>query len=157
MCAHFRYYYTFRSISDQSYDDGICFFLKDGTRILNFPKQHSANCTTKHQATNQWFKPVVRIYKNMRNNLVDAGSLGDGVAPSYFIEGMLWNVPPENFGRSYATSFVETFNYLTNADRTTFKCANGIHPLLAENSHVSWAPSDCETYLSALRELWNSW
>jgi hypothetical protein len=157
VCARFKYYYRFNSLYDESYAESICFFLKDGTRVVNFPKQHADNCTAKHKATSQWFKPTVRIYKNMRNYLVDSNMLQDGVAPSYFIEGMLWNVPAEKFGRSYDDTFVATYNHLINADRSTFKCANGIHPLLQGNSHVSWPPANCERYLNALRNLWNNW
>lgn len=156
-CAQFRYYYSFHSSADQRYVDGICFFLEDGTRIINFPKQHSENCTAKHQKTNEWFKPTVRIYKNMRNNLVDRGIVRDGLAPSYFIEGMLYNVPAEKFGGNCTLTFTSTFDYLASVDRSTFKCANGIHPLLEANSHVSWSPGDCQAYLDALRWLWINW
>lgn len=155
-CARFKYLYGVTD-SDESFADGICFFLRDGTKIVNFPVQHSDNCTAKHQATKQWFKRTVRMYKNMRNHLVDKNILQDGVAPSYFIEGMLWNVPNEKFGMGFESTFVETFNYLVNADRTSFKCANGIHLLIAENSHVSWPSANCAMYLSALRDLWNGW
>jgi hypothetical protein len=155
-CARFKYYYRFNSLDDESHADGICFFLKDGTRVVNFPKQHSDNCTEKHKATSQWFKPTVRIYKNMRNHLVDSNTLQDGIAPSYFIEGMLWNVPADKFGKSYQDTFVATFNYLFSANRATFKCANGIHPLLEANSHVSWSPANCQAYIDALRNLWNN-
>lgn len=157
VCARFKYYYHFIGMSNQSYAEGICFFRKDGTQIVNFPKQHSENCTEKHKATGQWFKPTVRIYKNMRNCIVDSNTLRDGAAPSYFIEGMLWNVPADKFGRSYEDTFVATFNYLADTDRSMFKCANGIHPLLKADSPVSWPPASCDAYLDALRELWNGW
>lgn len=157
VCARFKYYYRFTSVYDENYAEGICFFLKDGTRIVNFPKQHSDNCTAKHKATSQWFKPAVRIYKNMRNYLVDSNMLRDGTAPSYFIEGMLWNVSADKFGKSYDDTFVATFNYLVSTDRSTFKCANGIHPLLQASSHASWPPANCQAYLDALRNLWNNW
>jgi hypothetical protein len=157
VCARFMYYYRFNNVTDKSYAEGICFLLNDGTQVLNFPKQHSDNCTAKHKATSQWFKPTVRIYKNMRNRLVDSNLLPDGVAPSYFIEGMLWNVPADKFGTTHDDTFVATFNYLVNADRATFKCANAIHSLLGVNAHVSWPPANCQAYLDALRNLWNNW
>lgn len=157
VCGQFRYYYHFNSMSDQNKADGIWFFLKDGTRIVNFPVQHSANCTAKHQATYQWFKPTVRIYKNMRNYLIDSHVLSDGTAPSYFIEGMLWNVPVDKFGGNYVDTFVATYNYLNEADRSKFKCANGIHRLLDVGSHVSWPPANCQLFLDRLRDLWNNW
>jgi hypothetical protein len=155
--ARFKYYYRFSGMGDESVAEGICFFLKDGTRIINFPEQHSDNCTAKHKATSQWFKPTVRVFKNMRNYMVDKGTLKDGVAPSYFIEGMLYNVPTDKFGKTYDDTFTSVFNYLVTTDRSPFKCANGIHPLLLDNSHTSWTAANCQTYLNALRDLWNSW
>jgi hypothetical protein len=154
-CARFKYYYRFTT-AGESFADGICFWLKDGTRVVNFPVQHSDNCTNKHQATSQWFKPTVRIYKNMRNCLVDRNLLKDGVAPSYFIEGMLWNVPVDKFGTSWEDTFVNTFNFLSAADRSSFKCANAIHPLLG-TSPVNWKADDCATFLNTLKILWNNW
>src|SRR5206468_3663591 len=66
VAAQHRRYYAFTSMLDQRYADGIYFFASNGTRIINFPKQHTENCTTKHQGTGQWFKPMVRVLKNMR-------------------------------------------------------------------------------------------
>jgi hypothetical protein len=157
VCAKFIYYWRFNSLTDQSKAEGICFFLKDGTRIVNFPKQHSENCTTKHRETLRWFKPTVRMYKNMRNHLVNLGAIQDGLASSYFIEGMLSNVPADKFGGSYGDTFIATFNYIAEADRSTFRCANGIHLLLADASPVSWPAANCNTYLNALADLWNRW
>ena len=149
----YRYYYRFNNALDQSYAPGICFYLQDGTQIVHFPKQHSANCTTKHQDTKSWFKPTVRIYKNMRNYMIERKQLTDGVAPSYFIEGMLYNVPNEKFGTSYEDTFVNTFNFLSSADRSSFKCANGIHTMLG-TTPVTWRSENCLTYLEALKALW---
>ncbi|WP_265441717.1 nucleotidyltransferase [Bradyrhizobium sp. SEMIA] len=151
----YRRYYHFRSAQDQKYASGICFYLQDGTQIVNFPKQHSDNCTTKHQSTNSWFKPSVRIYKNMRNYMIERNMLAEGVAPSYFIEGMLYNVPNDRFGTSFEDTFVHTYNYLNSADRSRFKCANEIHALLGTSS-VTWRAENCVTFLEALKALWIS-
>ncbi|MBS0445118.1 MAG: nucleotidyltransferase [Proteobacteria bacterium] len=156
-CARFNYYYAFNGPYDQNLAEGICFFLDDGTQVVNFPNQHAGNCTTKHQATNQWFKSMVRLYKNMRNQLVERRMLNDGVAPSYFVEGLLWNVPNAYFGGGNQASFVSTFNYLFKADRSGFLCANGIHKLFETNSHTSWNSGDCQSFLNAVERLWNEW
>jgi hypothetical protein len=154
-CARFKYFYRVTE-NEESFADGICFFLSDGTRIVNFPVQHSDNCTSKHQATSAMFKPTVRFYKNIRNHLVEKGLLQDGAAPSYFIEGMLWNVPADKFVRSFSDTFVQTYNYIVNADRSKFKAANDIHNLLGA-SHVSWRPENCLAYLNGLKQLWENW
>jgi hypothetical protein len=128
--AQLRRYYRFKGLADESYVEGICFFAKDGTRIDNFPKQHSENCTTKHQGTRLWFKPTVRIYKNLRNRMIDEGLIEEGLAPSYYLEGLLYNVPADRFGGTQVQNFTDTLNWLLAADRSDFVCANELYYLL---------------------------
>jgi len=58
IAVQFRRYHRFRSIDDQEYDEGICFWTASGTRVANYPRQHSTNCTSKHQLTSGVFKPM---------------------------------------------------------------------------------------------------
>lgn len=153
--AEFRRYFRYTSASDRKYAEGICFWLPDGTRIVNYPKQHSANCTAKHQQTNGWFKPMVRILKNMRNTMITRGRLSDGVAPSYFIEGMLYNVPSTKFGFSYASSFAEAVNWLLACDRDALLCANELYKLVHPTSPVTWRRESLDTFLNRLVAFWN--
>src|SRR5690606_1413551 len=61
VATQFRRYFKFRSASDSEYVEGICFFNAAGERIANYPKQHSANLTVKHQASSKWLKPMARV------------------------------------------------------------------------------------------------
>ncbi|MGA2492094.1 MAG: nucleotidyltransferase [Roseiarcus sp.] len=153
----FRRYRKFVSVGSEDYVEGLCFFALDGSRIENFPKLHSENCTAKHQATNQWFKPMVRIFKNMRNRMVSEGLIEDGLAPSYYLEGLLYNVPIEKFGGSYVDTFVACISWLYSADRTKCVCANGQFFLLTEGLSVTWRADKCEKFLKAAVDFWKSW
>lgn len=155
VCAEFRRYHQFKASYNQSYESGICFFLPSGTRIENFPKQHSANCTTKHQGTNHWFKPTVRVYKNLRNRMIQDGTLADGVAPSYFLEGLLYNVVADRFGGTQIANFTDTLNWIVAADRSKFVCANEQFYLLNDYSPVTWTVAKCNTFLNAALDYWN--
>jgi hypothetical protein len=157
VAAQFRRYYKFVSLTDQQYDHGICFWNGSGRRVENYPRQHSKNCTAKHQATSSWFKPTVRIFKNMRTKLVDDGVIAKDLAPSYYVEGLLYNVPPEHFGGSYEGTFVNCFNWINEADRSKFVCANEQYYLLRNDPDVTWSASKCDTFLGALRDLWTQW
>jgi hypothetical protein len=157
VCAAFRRYYKFSGWSNQDYAEGVCFFLPDGTRIENFPKQHSDNCTTKHQATGGWFKPMVRVLKNMRNRMIEEGLIEEGLAPSYYLEGLLYNVPIDKFGRSYGDTFVATVKWIQDTDRSEFVCANELVYLLREGSPVTWREASCAKFLRAAVKLWNEW
>ncbi|MCW4589442.1 nucleotidyltransferase [Gluconacetobacter entanii] len=156
-CVELRRYTRFNSSADQNFHTGICFWTPDGTRIINFPKQHSGNATTKHQNTNQWFKPVVRILKNMRNSMIDKGYIKAGVAPSYFLEGMLYNVPNAKFGTSYNSTVADALNWIINCDRTKLVCANELYYLCHPTSPVTWRAEQLQTYLDAARKFWQEW
>jgi hypothetical protein len=125
--------------------------------IANYPKQHSANCTKKHQSTHNRFKPMVRILKNLRGAMVAKNMLGVGVAPSYFLEGLLFNVPDDLYAGSYGDCFVQCINWILETDRTKLVCANRQYYLLREDSPVTWRPSQCDAFLAATVELWNQW
>jgi hypothetical protein len=154
----FRRYYKFNGVYDQSYDEGICFFNAAGERIANYPKQHSANLTRKHQDSGQLLKPMARVMKNLRGKLVDDGVLKIGVAPSYYLEGLLYNVPSDKFTSSYQDCFVNAMTWIQeDADKNKLVCANEQYYLLWDNSHTSWPKADCERFLSAAIKLWNDW
>jgi len=154
----YRRYYRFNGKDDESFDTGIIFFTSANRRIANYPQQHSANCTTKHQGTGENFKPLVRIFKNMRSKLVDDGVIEKGIAPSYFIEGLLYNVPDDAFSGSYANM---VFNILTwlqkTTGRTEFLCANEQYYLLRDNDPVCWPVANGEKFINAVIQLWNDW
>jgi len=155
--TEFRRYHKFKGIFDQTYDEGISFFNSAGIRIANYPKQHSTNCTGKHQGSGNWYKPLVRIFKNARNRMIDDGMISADLAPSYYLEGLLYNVPNEQFGKSYQDSFVNCINWIRNADRSKFLCANEQYYLLFEGSPVTWRTSKCDAFLNAIVQLYNGW
>lgn len=155
VAAEFRRYFSMPY--GPEFHRGICFFDSRGNRIDNFPKMHSANCTAKHQATAMWFKPMVRILKNMRSKLVADRTISNKCAPSYFLEGLVYNVPNGKFGSSYGDSFVGAFNWILEADRTKLLCANERYYLVRDASNVCWACADCECFLNAAKNLWNNW
>ena len=152
--AQYRKYTSYRSWLQQSYVEGICFWTSDGTQIINYPKQHSQNLTTRHQSTLMWLKPTVRIFKNMRNRMISEGYLAGDVAPSYFIEGMLYNVPSNMFGMSYSQSFQNCLRWLDGQDETKLVCANEQYYLVHPTSPVTWRSEKYRKLLSAAASFW---
>jgi hypothetical protein len=141
----------------QTLVEGALFVTTDGTHIVNYPKQHSDNMTTKHQATSKRLKPTVRIYKNMRNQMIERGIIKPGVAPSYFIEGLLHNVPDDTFGTSWEETVVDTFNWIDGNEPANFMGANGIHPLIRDNARTSWSVQGYIDWNNGMKTLWNGW
>lgn len=158
VAIQFRRYLKFRSTSDSSYVEGISFLNAAGKRIANYPKRHSANLTTKHQASSNWLKPMARIFKNMRSRMVDDDLIKAGVAPSYYIEGLLYNVPNEKLTSNYQACVVNTLNwYRREAAKTDLVCANEQSYLLRDGSHTCWTQANCDAFVDAAIKLWNAW
>lgn len=158
VATQFRRYFKFRSTSDSEYVEGICFFNAAGERIANYPKQHSANLTTKHQASSKWLKPMARVFKNMRSRMVDDGLITTGIAPSYYIEGLLYNVPNDKLTSSYEDCVVNTLNwYRQEAKKVDLVCANEQYYLLRDGSHTCWPQANCDAFVEAAVKLWNEW
>jgi hypothetical protein len=154
----FHRYYKFKSIYDESHATGMCFFLKDNTRVANYPDQHSENLTTKHQATDNKFKPIIRIFKNLRSKLIEDGIIAKGSAPSYYIEGLLWNVPDPEFVGDFQDITLSILKWLYDTpDRSEFLCANRQYYLLRDGFHTSWPTADGENFINAAINLWNEW
>lgn len=150
-------YRKYQGGSGNTYTQGICFWNSKGVQIINYPKLHSANATRKHQATGSWYKPTVRVMKNLRRKLVADGRLEDGIAPSYFIEGLIYNVPNEKFGYSFDSTMVDSINFLLTADRSKFEVVNEQYYLLHPTSPVTWRAEKCTAFLNAARDLWQNW
>jgi len=155
--AEFRRYTRFISHDNYRFVRGICFLDAAGTRIMNYPKHHSDNCTAKHQNTSNRFKPVVRIFKNMRTRLVDDRQIARGVAPSYYIEGLIYNVPDDLFVASNNQTIYNCLNWLHNADRSLCVLANEQDKLVGTKPNVQWAADDCDQFVRQAIDLWNHW
>jgi hypothetical protein len=154
VCQQLRRYTSYEP-DNIRYHEGVA-FLSGGNRIDNFPKQHSANLTSKHQATKSNFKPMARVFKNMRNSMIEKGLLADGVAPSYFIEGVLSNVPDDKFTGDYQDMWVACFNWIVAADETKLACANDLYWLIRDNSAVCWPSANFHSFTAALKKYWQS-
>ena len=158
VATQFRRYFRFTSSTDSEYVEGICFFNAAGERIANYPKQHSANLTAKHQASSKRLKPMARVFKNMRSRLVDDGLIKLGIAPSYYVEGLLYNVPNDKLTSSYEECVFNTLNwYRTEAKKLDLLCANEQYYLLRDGYHTCWPQLNCDGFIEAAVKLWNEW
>ncbi len=157
VAVEYREYTSHNDVAGINYISGIAFRDAANNLIANYPKRHSDNLTMKHQATGGWLKPTIRIFKNIRNRMVEEGKIEAGLAPSYYLEGLLYNVPAGHFGRNYVDTFINSFNYLAQTDRSKFVCANEQYFLLFENSPVTWRADKCSKFLTAAANYWTNW
>lgn len=85
--------------------------------ILNYPKQHLAEGTSKNDATSRRYKRVVRILKCLENEMVDHGVID--FVPSLLIESAVYNVPNSYFAADTWTARVEgALTHIFNGTKT---------------------------------------
>jgi hypothetical protein len=154
----FRRYYRFNSQYNESHVTGMCFFDSRGNRIANYPNQHCENLTTKHQNTGNNLKPLIRTFKNMRSKMIEDGLIAKGSAPSYYVEGLLYNVPNDQFSGDFQDITLNILRWLNKTtDRSKFVCANEQYYLLRDNEPTCWPVADGTNFINAAVKLWADW
>ncbi len=84
--------------------------------------------------------------------------LEKGDAPSYFIEGLLYNAPNTVFGGSKSDMVLEILKWLHGAnDLSKFVCANERYYLTFDGSPVCWPKANSQKFIREAIKLWNEW
>jgi hypothetical protein len=88
-----------RYAKDGSFISGVELLPDSGipSKVINWPDQHHSNGITKNTATSRSYKGVIRILKNLRTDMREAGvDVPDSIL-GFLIECLLWNVPNDSF------------------------------------------------------------
>ena len=143
--------------SKDNFVEGMAFWVRsEGRWVINYPKIHYENGVKKNDKTNKRYKPTVRMFKNARTYLVDRGVIPADLAPSYFLECLLYNVPDDKFGPNLQSTFREVIVWLREADFSRFFCQNE-QLLLFGSSPEQWSEDSADRFLEAMVTLWNDW
>lgn len=147
VCIQYRKY----SADLSKFIKGMTFWVPSESRwVINYPKYHYENGVTKHQNTNNWYKPSVRMFKNIRSHI------SEDLAPSYFLECLLYNVPNGNFGSSYQDTFCNIINWLDKNNLEDFICQNEQLKLFGPTPE-QWSVYRTKEFIKELISLWNNW
>ena len=133
--------------------------------FINYPKQHYENGVLKSQQTNSNFKKTVRMFKNARNYAVRKGLLrNEKIAPSYFLECLIYNVPNSCFNGNEQDIFYNAARWLLQNTHifSNMKCQNGIQKLFGYDdnnmlTYNKWSTSNAITFINAIANLWDNW
>ena len=153
-CFTYRLYGNFQSVEqDVDFTEGICFNTNYGDLIRNFPRLHNTALSRKCDPNNRAFKETVRMFKNMRDDLIVRKVLYPNVAKSYYIENLLWNVPDDCFNGKRMDIFNQIMSFLntiTDAKLVPFlKCANGVDQLFGPNN---WKEHEAKIFFDDFRK-----
>lgn len=119
-----------------NYEKAIEIRPDSGGRIINYPEQHIALGRAKNKATDYRYKRIVRIVKNIKEDMLDDGIYISDRISSFGIESLLWNVDVGVYNKYSSLRFIldEVLDFL-NKDRCNFVNyveANGIKPLFPD-------------------------
>ncbi len=101
-----------RILSSGTRLEGAAINIK-GNIVYNWPQQDYDNGVEKNERTSRRYKAFVRVLKNLRCEMEEAGvSSANGIA-SFLIACLIWNVPDEYFeGENYFTILDNILTYL---------------------------------------------
>lgn len=155
----YREYISFANASSQNYVEGVHFWTQRSQReVINFPKQHIENGWAKNQGTGELYKPTVRLIKNARRAAVSRGLLDRSLAPSYFLECLLYNAEDSRFhSENLSDRYLQLLTYFADIqDLQSFYCQNGLVRLFGP-APEQWNMADAWATLNALADLWTNW
>ena len=136
--------------------EGIELVTDAGIHVSSFPEQHYDNSVNKNDNTSRMYKSVVRILKNVRNELVDQNTIVLEAMPSFFLECLVWNVLPNaHFQKNtYAAATRAIVATVWNEMREAEKANN-----YAEVSDLKWlfGSSSKRTHQQAKDFMQHAW
>ena len=129
-------YKAIGSTDPQKYIEGTRFFAANtGEKVTNYPKLHIENGKQKNNATNYNYKYLTRIFKRVRNSMVENGIVNGDKISSFLVECLVWNVPNKIFN-----------DYKTWSERIT-EAIVFLHNSIANNQHTEWTEVSKRIYL----------
>lgn len=142
------------SLDPNRYVEGTRFFSSNREIVTNYPKVHIANGKNKNIQTNHGYKYLVRIFKRIRNAMVDDGKANGDKISSFLVECLIWNVP-NNIIMGYSTwaeTIKEAIIYLYHAIEEDKQKDWGevSECLYLFNDGRKWSVEDVKSFLLAM-------
>jgi hypothetical protein len=154
-CLQYR---RFWSRQPGNHMKGIVFWTDDGTKVVNFPQRH----LIMGERYNEWcdgnYKATIRIFKNLRNALLERDSIDEGVTSSYFIECLLSNVEVTTIGKDDIRERVEGILQQLDSDAEDdfpgYTVQHGMQPLFGEET-TQWNVAKAQKFIEASHTLYH--
>lgn len=139
-----------------SYVQGMTFWTKyNAGQIINYPKIHYDNGVNKHQTTHNYYKPTVRMFKNIRTYLANKNMISTDLVPSYFLECLIYNVPTDKFSWEYQQTFCNVVNWLASTTLTNLVCENEQLNLFG-STEQQWQTDAADQFITNAAYLWEN-
>lgn len=160
-CLQHRQYKSFHTGSHDNFVEGMKFWTANDTpnrEIVNFPKLHKENGENKNAShrTDKMYKGLVRVAKNIKRQLVEQHNFDPKIAPSYFVECAIYNVPDGHFQSDFKGSLEYALAFiLRQCTPATLLTASHQH-LLFGSDPWQWNQQNAATFFQAAENFYNS-
>lgn len=157
-CADFRYYHGVDKNGSENYTTGMYFETGHTRRdIVNYSQLHRKHGSEKNHACNNRYKPTVRMFKNANSHMVDKNIIDEDTSSSYYLEGLLYNVPNNLIDQSSLQNrYTEIVSWLEGIDVAAFDEQSEMYPLCVDNDPDRWKTSKADETIDGFGTLWDS-
>lgn len=153
----YRYFFHVYENRSDSYVEGIAFYARNDSKwMYSYPKQHYNNGVTKMSNTNNNYKSLIRIYKNIKVNLVNNADIPDRYISSYYIESLLYNLPNNIFSGLYSDMLYKSLKWFEENSIDDFKCQHDLFNLFGID-YDQWSITEAKAFIGSVIEFWNQW
>lgn len=158
-CADYRNYSRFTSDGDEKYVTGMFFRTQStGRKIVNYSKLHRENGSDKNGRIDGNYKLTIRLFKNAIKTAISRNMILEDTVSSYYLEGLLYNVPDDFFTRSdLQERFVEIVEWLNMAEIDALPEQSEMYPLCRTGDPDRWSVGNAETTIDALDNIWEDY
>ena len=149
-------YRIINSLDPNRYIEGTRFWSSRSEEVTNYPKVHISNGKDKNVQTNHRYKYLTRIFKRIRNAMVDDGRANGDKISSFLVECLIWNVPNNiilghfTWTETVKQAIIFLYNALKNEQHKEWCEVSGCLYLF----HVErkWRPQDVQSFLC---DMWD--
>lgn len=149
-------YNAIGSTDPNKYIEGTRFWSSNGAKVTNYPKLHIANGIQKNNETNHQYKYLVRMFKKIRNNMVDDKVIDRDKISSFLTECLIWNVPNriimgyDTWTETIRQSIIYLFNAIKNNEHRQWGEVS--ERLYLFHSGRKWTASEAQAFM---KSMWN--
>ncbi|MFZ2523337.1 MAG: nucleotidyltransferase [Minisyncoccia bacterium] len=157
-CLQHKSFSSFNTWNPHDFVEGIKFWTNDALskEIINFPRIHITNGEAKNHTsrTQEKYKHLVRIIKNIRRQLVENHSFDPKVAPSYFVECIVYNVPDVHFQNNYKEGLEYVINHILNECTPQNMVTVSHQHILFGTEPWQWNQADASIFFNAVNDYY---
>lgn len=160
-CLQHRQYQSFYTWNHDDFVEGMKFWTANDVpskEIINFPRVHIENGEDKNaqHRTDTMYKGLVRVVKNIKRQLVERHNFDPKIAPSYFVECMVYKVPDNHFQNDFKGSLEYALDFILRRCNAATLVTGSHQHLLFGTEPWQWSQQNAAAFFQAAENFYYS-